>query len=1034
MPKWTAEQTQAIYEKGKNIIVSAGAGSGKTAVLSERVLEHVKSGIDIDDLLILTFTNAAAAEMKERIRKKLQDSPMLKAQADKVDMAYITTFDAFALSLVKKHGYLLNMPSKVAVIDDSILKLKKREILTEIFENYYANKDELFEKLINDFCLKDDKEVFEGILKLCDKLDNLYDKRGFLENYVDNYYQDENILKFTYEYNELLRRKIKAIKGNLDYLSSYTDYSYIEKLEDVLGPLLGSKEYAEIKHNIPDKLPSAPRGSSLEAKNIKAEIASLVKELKNLTSYEDTSEIKRSLYLTRDYAEIIVKILLEFDLKIQNYKRDNDSYEFVDIAKMAIRILENFEDVKLELKGKYKEILIDEYQDTNDLQDLFVSFLEDNNVYMVGDIKQSIYRFRNANPLLFKKKYDSYSKGLDGFKIDLNKNFRSRSEVTNGINVIFNLVMNDEIGGADYLTSHQLVFGNTAYNEVNNEDYKMEVLNYVMPESKEFSKEEIEIFTIARDIEEKVKNHYKIMDKETSKERDITYGDFAILMDRSRLFDTYKKVFEYLNIPLSIYKDKTISNSVDILLIKNLYTIIFGIKDKCLDAAFKYAFMSILRSYLYRMPDKDIFKIITENKFKDTEVYDKCFKIALDLEVLTNEEVYLRIIKDFNFYENMIKAGDMREHMITLEAIGKIVQNVSNLGYSPRKFLEYLKETIDSQLDIKLSVNKDDSNAVKIMTIHTSKGLEYPICYFSGLYKKFNIDDLKSKFYYSKDYGLVMPYMAGSLQNSILKTLLKESYLHEEISEKLRLFYVALTRAREKIIMVTSLDFDTLSFKDNGVINDEIRLKYLSFNDILNSVVSVLKPYVKMVDINKLNLTKDYNLTRKKDFRKSLEVGEKLTVIDYVPSVVVKGAERFSKNTHELYDKDVKSNIDFGNEMHKLLEEMDFVNPDYTGLTDYQAGIIKAFINSGILDGSINLYKEHEFMYQTTDNIYHGFIDLLIEYPDKFRIIDYKLKNVVDEAYVKQLNGYKEYVMMMSDKPVEMYLYSLLDKELVKVD
>ena len=402
--------------------------------------------------------------------------------------------------------------------------------------------------------------------------------------------------------------------------------------------------------------------------------------------------------------------------------------------------------------------------------------------------------------------------------------------------------------------------------------------------------------------------------------------------------------------------------------------------------------------------------------------------------MLTNEEVYLRIIKDFNFYENMIKAGDMREHMITLEAIGKIVQNVSNLGYSPRKFLEYLKETIDSQLDIKLSVNKDDSNAVKIMTIHTSKGLEYPICYFSGLYKKFNIDDLKSKFYYSKDYGLVMPYMAGSLQNSILKTLLKESYLHEEISEKLRLFYVALTRAREKIIMVTSLDFDTLSFKDNGVINDEIRLKYLSFNDILNSVVSVLKPYVKMVDINKLNLTKDYNLTRKKDFRKSLEVGEKLTVIDYVPSVVVKGAERFSKNTHELYDKDVKSNIDFGNEMHKLLEEMDFVNPDYTGLTDYQAGIIKAFINSGILDGSINLYKEHEFMYQTTDNIYHGFIDLLIEYPDKFRIIDYKLKNVVDEAYVKQLNGYKEYVMMMSDKPVEMYLYSLLDKELVKVD
>ena len=201
--KWTEEQNSAITEFDKNIIVSAGAGSGKTAVLSERVLNHVQNGMSVDELLILTFTNAAAAEMKERIRKKLIKNNFLN-EANKVDIAYITTFDSLALSILKKYSYTLNLSNKITIIDNALITLKKEEILKNIFEEYYEKQDDKFLKLIKDFCLKDDKEVFTSILNLDKTLDNLYDKKEYLSNYLNNYYNDDNLNKLNNEYNNLL--------------------------------------------------------------------------------------------------------------------------------------------------------------------------------------------------------------------------------------------------------------------------------------------------------------------------------------------------------------------------------------------------------------------------------------------------------------------------------------------------------------------------------------------------------------------------------------------------------------------------------------------------------------------------------------------------------------------------------------------------------------------------------------------------------------------------------------------------------------
>ena len=1034
MPKWTSEQQDAIYKKGTNIIVSAGAGSGKTAVLSERVLEHVKSGISIDDLLVLTFTNAAAAEMKDRIRSKIRKVPELKEELDKVDLAYITTFDSFALSLVKKYSYLMNISKNINIIDASIITLKKEEELNKIFEELYQKKEPLFLKLISDFTVKDDKEIFNAILSLYAKLDNRYDKEDILDNYLTSYYNDTNIEKLVKNYVDLIKMRLEVLNNTVGNLYHYTDDTFQSKMEEVIRPLLSSKDYLDIERLCVIKLPVL-RGADEVTKKIKEEVKSLIDEIGDLTKYNSLDEIKESLHLTKDYVAIIITIIKELGKRLDYFKRENNAYDFIDIAKMAINILKNNDTVREEMKYKYKEILIDEYQDTNDIQDIFISLIENNNVYMVGDIKQSIYRFRNANPMLFKSKYEAYQNNDGGLKIDLNKNFRSRSEVLNNINMMFNLFMDNFIGGADYIESHQMVFGLTPYNEVNKENYNMDILNYTYDKDSKFTKEEIEIFTVAKDIKEKVASGYEMMDKETMQKRSVNYGDFVILMDRSSSFNLYKKVFEYLNIPITIYRDKTISDSVDISIIKNIYNLLVLIKNRDFGTMFSYSFMAVARSYLFNMSDKDILKIISNRSYAETEIYSILYELAKDLDNLPNDEIYRLIIDKFKFLEAFITTGDVKEHLVTIDSIGKIAQNATNFGYSPYEFLDYLNMVYEEGLDIKLSLNKEASNSVKIMTIHASKGLEYPVCYFTGLSKKFNIDDLKNKFYYDNTLGFITPYVKNGIHSTVVKLMLKNKYILEEISERLRLFYVALTRAREKMIIVGEFDKNELAYKVEGVVDRETRSSYRKFTDMLDSIYNYLKPYMQDIDIDSLGLTKDYNLSAKKDLvALKNEKGSIISVEDYIPDMKKIENSHFSKITTALRTKEEQKNIDFGLRMHYLFEITDFNNPDYKDFNAFEVNCIQKFINTGILNDSKEIYKEYEFIYENADLESHGIIDLLIIKKDKAVIVDYKLKHITDTAYLKQLAGYKNYILEMTNLPVDVFLYSIMDSNLVNLN
>ncbi len=1033
MFNWTKNQAAAIYESGKNIIVSAGAGSGKTAVLTERVIQKILHGTHINELLILTFTKAAAGEMKDRIREALKDNGLLD-ELKLIDSAYITTFDSYALAIVKKYHYLLNITSDINIVDGTLITIRKKELMDQLFDEYYANEDEQFLKLVDAFCTRDDQNLKDAVLNIAMHLEMIPDLNHYLENYVQKYFSDEFIDQMMTEFTHLVISKIDDLKVKIAELKPLVDGKYYLKLEEALGSFLTCKSIEEVRRYPNLTLPNLPRGSEEEVKSLKEKATAIIKEINALMIYGTTEEIKENILKTKDGVITIIDILKKYFFALHTYKDENEMYEFIDIALLAIRILKENPDACLEVKNSLKEILIDEYQDTNDIQETFINLIANNNVYMVGDIKQSIYRFRNANPYIFKNKYDNYAQSLGGMKIDLVENFRSREEVLGNINELFNLVMDDMLGGAAYQDSHQMVFGNKAYIKEGKtkQDYNLDVLEYDLPKDSPYRNEEVEIFAIAKDIKDKIDHQYQIFDKNKKILRPIQYRDFVIIMDRSNQFNLYKKVFEYLGIPLTVCRKENLNGSNDLFIIKNIITLIIKINEHCYDTLFKYCFTSVARSFLFNYSDEEIFDYFLNKNFKDASIY-KMFQ-DIDIDSMTPSHLIELIIERTSFYDKIIYVGDIDNSLIRLQKLIEMASNLGSYGYDIIRFNEYLASLIKDDYEIFYELDDSGSDSVKIMNIHHSKGLEYPICYFSGLYKTFNISELKDHFFFNAKYGFIIPYFEEGINSTIYKELLKDNYLKEEVSEKIRLFYVALTRAKEKMIMVLPHHEEKMVMKDEeGHINLSIRRKYRSFADIMYTVKDDLASYFHPLDLDSLNLTKEYLFNKDKKVnhqvvKKKIEVNE----LDLTYQEVEHTS--FSHKTNDLITKETYQNMKYGTGMHALLEHLDFKH--YEPLSDkYLDAKVRAFLDSDIMHDidQAKIYKEWEFIY-TKDNVeYQGIIDLMLEYSDHITIIDYKLNDITNEDYLKQLKGYRDYVMTKSNKPIKLYLYSIMSGEIKEI-
>ncbi|MCR5067332.1 MAG: UvrD-helicase domain-containing protein, partial [Erysipelotrichaceae bacterium] len=487
--QWTTEQIKAIYDSGQNILVSAGAGSGKTAVLTERVLQHVLSGIDIDRMLILTFTNAAAAQMKEKIRDKLKqraaegtDRDVMMTQLQKIDSSYIMTFDAYALSLVKKYNYLLNVSKDISIVDENIISLKSKQLLDEIMTEKYCAHERGFEQLISDFCDRDDSKVREWVMYLNDKLALRLDREAYLSELLDPGKTANRRDKLFAEYEQLLLRKLAEIDDMFNELSAM-DVGNFDSIYASVKDLLESQNYQQMHENRQFKMPNIASGSSDEAKELKKKISDKLgnKGLGALVSL-DKQQLLNQYDHAGGYLAELADLVRELKKKLDEFKNSSDLYEYSDIFAIAIRLVDEHQDIRREISNQFREIMIDEYQDTSDLQDYFISSIAHDNVYMVGDIKQSIYRFRNANPDIFQKKYERFRDGSEkGEVIDLLSNFRSRKSVVSDINPLFDRIMDRNIGGADYQKEHQMQFGQERYPE-DGADQHMELLKYVYRE------------------------------------------------------------------------------------------------------------------------------------------------------------------------------------------------------------------------------------------------------------------------------------------------------------------------------------------------------------------------------------------------------------------------------------------------------------------------------------------------------------------------------------------------------------------------
>ncbi len=1073
---WTKEQHEAITCDIANTIVSAGAGSGKTAVLTERIFNHLCKGIDIDHLLVLTFTKAAAASMKEKTKEKIEKNEggalnenRRKDQLDKIDGSYIMTFDAYSLSLVKKYHYLLNVSNNISVIDENVMKIKQEEILDEIINQKYLSKDSKFLETINDLCIKSDNAFKEAIIAINNKMDLIIDKDEFINNYFNQFFSNEFVEKQVIEYREssleILKNIERWLETLMDIIYGYKT-TFIEKEVPKLETLVSCKTVEDLENEISDfslgsmRISGIDDYTKLRASFFKDKISEAVKEIKEIFAFSKT-EVKNQISSTRKYVEVILEIINRLEKKTSIFKKEKDLYTYTDIAKMSIKLVEENENIRNEIKDYFKEILVDEYQDNSDLQEEFISLISNNNVFVVGDIKQSIYGFRNANPLNFQNKYNECKKVSDGKVIDLNKNFRSRKEVLDSVNHIFSYLMDQYIGGVNYDKSQMLEFGQEKYTQ-NCPDanyYQTEIISYRLKQEqesedskgkitiekvdiypfadKEFKKEEVEAMIIARDIKNKIAGEFQIFDGKNL--RKVNYGDFCIMAQTKKHFDLFNEILSAEAIPVKVEREVQIGETDIIKVIKRIFMMIDNIVNKKDKEVQKHCYASIERSFLIQNTDEAIYETIKEDTIEKTISYLKCVNISQGIENKTILEVFNEIIKAFDFYEKIHLLGEVEMNVAIIEYVSDLAIQLGQIGYSYSDFASHLEKILnDEKKKLEFKLNQHEENAVKIMSIHNSKGLEFRICYYPLLFGRFNTSDVKGDYLFSKERGVILPckiyernqYLG--LSETVLKKLFKQDKNREMISEKIRLFYVALTRAQEKIIMICPLESNETEF-DDGVVENDTRLKYNSFLSMLNSISGALAKYVWEIDLSKDS--KEIQLNKKyldkitdvfKDLDKNADPIEVSIPKEIVPELLEKG--KFSKEI-SIIDQTTKDIMEYGTKLHYLLEVIDLKNPDYSIIEAECEGKIRKFVESDLLKDvkSVKVIKEFEFIYQQDNQQKHGFIDLLLEYEDRFVIIDYKLKNISDENYDLQLLGYKEYIESVSYKKVECYLFSLME-------
>ena len=949
--KFTPEQQRVIELHNSNILVSAAAGSGKTAVLVERIIRMICDGehpADIDRLLIVTFTNAAAAEMRERIAAgiaaRLEADPgneHIQKQSALLHNAQITTIDSFSLFLIRNHFNEIGLDPDFRVADEGEIKLLQQEVLAQLLEDAYAGNFvpealEQFHACVEYFCPGGRESVLEQhILNLSHYAGSFPWPEEWLEERKNDYAAGDMEALVRSDYGQYLTERVnRTVEGCLEKLREVKrlcelpdgPYMYGELTDaeiEQLEKLTDCKNLEEQAAKIPAvtfaRLPSKKDDSVDPAKR------ELAKAIRN--SVKDTlSDLSESYFKTplelvveqgkacREPLRILLDLVLEFDRRLLAAKQERHLIDFSDMEHYALQILLKWEkaeekgdagtdhaetkyrivpsDVAMEYRQYFQEILIDEYQDSNLVQEYLLSAISGEaeghyNRFMVGDVKQSIYKFRLARPELFLEKYDTYQETGDLCRIDLAKNFRSRVQVVDAVNGAFSRIMSREIGGIAYDDKAALYPGAT-YPAAEDPAYGSEALLIRKPEKGEREESgigeqhaegagvlvdydnvrQLEALAIAARIKQ-LKGSLKVMEKSTGELRPVRYSDMVILLRTTSGWDEeFKKILEQQGIPVYITSKTGYFGALEVQELLQFLRVLdnprqdiplFGVMQSVF-GGFTQEEIAQIRSggeghSRKRMTLYEALKEVAksgrtveegeetsagESAGEETELSQKADTFLQrighyrDRTPFTSiRDLLQRILDDYDYlnYVTALPAGSKRRANVEmLLTKASAFEKTSYFGLF--HFIRYMEQLEKYDVDYGEADTLDENaDVVRIMSIHKSKGLEFPVVFVSGLSKRFNMQDANQSLIVDMDLGVAVDYVDSvrriknkTLRRAVLSAKMKE----DNLAEELRVLYVALTRAREKLILTAVLDKADEKWELAQMTGQE-RLTYLDF-------------------------------------------------------------------------------------------------------------------------------------------------------------------------------------------------------------
>ena len=927
----------------------------------------------------------------EAIYKKLDDEPnnaLLLRQITLLNKASICTIDSFCLDVVRNNFFELeNLSPNFRIADTTEIELLKQEVIEDIFENKYEEENEDFYKLVHTYTsYRDDTPLKELVIKIYSYIQSNPFPEKWLNDKVEMFNIKENLeedFSNTVWGKELLKEIEEELIDSLYSLESISKklsvdpdlekfWQTIRSDIDMVQGLKNNLNSWDKAYNVSTmlKFVTWPRKNvesqiKDEAKQVRDDVRKKLKKILDKILICGSKQANQDIY---DMYKILInlkKLVLEFEKEFSKRKREKNIVDFHDIEHFALQILLKEKDGKIvpteiakKYQQKYDEIAIDEYQDSNLVQEYILnSVSRGKNIFMVGDVKQSIYKFRQAMPELFLNKYNTYLESRDGeenLKIKLFKNFRSRSNVLDFTNLIFQDIMSSNLGDINYDKTEYLNLGANYPNE-NEQDLKTEIhlINLAEEDINENDDEdelqeerienaELEARFVANKIKNIVENKYQVWDNKKNEKRNIKYKDIVILLrSTSSLAPVYEQ--ELLNLEIPVFSDSSQEylNSIEIQTIMSLLKIIDNpMQDIPL--------VTVLRSYIGKFTDNDLIQMRLTDKYdnfyacmqksivdvdenlrkKINQFFEKIDLWRKEQEYLSLDELIWKIYSDTGFYNyvGLMPNGDMRQanlKMLFQKAKQYESSNFKGL-YNFINFIDKLQLSSGDMGSAKLIGENDD--VVRIMSIHKSKGLEFPVVFLASTSKQFNLMDLNQNVLLHQEMGIGAKYIDYDKQvqyDTLSKAAIRNKILIETISEEMRILYVALTRAKEKLY-ITGIckDYETEKQKIAEQAN-----RYPKVDDKINPIL--LKKYKKYLDW--IMLVYEYEKENTKDIL-TLEVHNKQEILSQCKNIEIKDINVIEKIEKTDIDKEkIKKIEDILN--YKYPNEIDTIIPTKTSVT-----------------------------------------------------------------------------------------------------